>query len=262
MCCISPGGVATSNAMYGRLLKKFREDTGRSQTEVATSAGLAAYRLSRIEAEKSEATVEEFVKICAALKVSPGDVLPTSASKTTVPVHLRKTLDLLRQVPAEEIAHVHEALQAIIAYRQRAVWLEAMKPEAKQALTEVENIFAQSTDVLRDNAALELLLSQAEPAIKKLKLAAVSEVDDGSVQYMLAMSARQFTDLFKQLRHTLDLRTGAAKRRHEQIWQSIVENPEAFPNEFAAFEAALSADDEERYGISADVRANGDNQAR
>ena len=61
--------------MFGKELKKLRLKAGLTQEEVAASAGVTREYVSMLEAGKNSPTIEVFMRLCRAVRVSPEDVV-------------------------------------------------------------------------------------------------------------------------------------------------------------------------------------------
>ncbi|HEX2062566.1 MAG TPA: helix-turn-helix transcriptional regulator [Thermoanaerobaculia bacterium] len=82
--------------MYGRILRQLRETKGRSQAEVARSAGISAAKLARLEANQRGLSVEDFVRITETLGERPGNLLPNDLGDIG---HLKPLIDRIASVP-------------------------------------------------------------------------------------------------------------------------------------------------------------------
>ena len=70
------------------LLREKRLELGLTMTAVAASAGIDLGRLSRLERDQARLTDKELVKLAAAMKCSPLDLLPAVAPTQEEAVHV------------------------------------------------------------------------------------------------------------------------------------------------------------------------------
>jgi transcriptional regulator with XRE-family HTH domain len=61
--------------VFGKELRKLRLKAGLTQEEVAAHAGVSREYVSMLEAGKNTPTIEVFMKLCHAVRVSPEDVI-------------------------------------------------------------------------------------------------------------------------------------------------------------------------------------------
>jgi transcriptional regulator with XRE-family HTH domain len=104
--------------MYGTILRKLRETKGRSQAEVARSAGISAAKLARLEANQRGLSVEDFVRITETLGERPGNLLPNDLGDIG---HLKSLIDRIASVPPRSLAPVAVIIeQAVLLAEQSA----------------------------------------------------------------------------------------------------------------------------------------------
>lgn len=81
--------------MYGRVLKQIREAQGRSQSEVARSAGISPAQLARLESHQRGLYLEDFIRIAEVLGEKPGNLLPNDLGDIA---HLKPLINRLLTV--------------------------------------------------------------------------------------------------------------------------------------------------------------------
>lgn len=59
----------------GSTLRKAREEAGYTQTELGEAAGIHRTYLSDLERDRKSPTLDVFVRICRALKISPTEMM-------------------------------------------------------------------------------------------------------------------------------------------------------------------------------------------
>jgi transcriptional regulator with XRE-family HTH domain len=78
----------------GRLLKIYREKTGRNQSDIAEKAGISISMLSQIERGIVAPSVETLVAVCQVLDLDPSELFKKIASDR--PVHIHRHGERLR----------------------------------------------------------------------------------------------------------------------------------------------------------------------
>lgn len=63
---------------YGLLLRQIREDRNLTIAKVAKKANMSTSQLHRLETGSRNLYLEDFIRICVAVEVKPGDLLPNS----------------------------------------------------------------------------------------------------------------------------------------------------------------------------------------
>jgi transcriptional regulator with XRE-family HTH domain len=71
----------------GRILKVFREKTGKNQGDVATEAGISVSMLSQIERGQVSASIETLVAVCAAVGMEPSELFKLVTGDKPVRIH-------------------------------------------------------------------------------------------------------------------------------------------------------------------------------
>jgi transcriptional regulator with XRE-family HTH domain len=74
--------AAGMGAAVGREVRRFREARQMSVSELARRAGVSKGTLSKLEAGQGNPTIETIAAIAVALRLTLGDLIPTSAPKT------------------------------------------------------------------------------------------------------------------------------------------------------------------------------------
>jgi XRE family transcriptional regulator, fatty acid utilization regulator len=103
--------------MYGRILRQLRESKGRSQAEVARSAGVSAAKLARLEANQRGLSVEDFVRITEVLGERPGNLLPNDLGDIG---HLKPLIDRIASVPPRSLAPVAAIIEQAVLLAEQA----------------------------------------------------------------------------------------------------------------------------------------------
>lgn len=98
---------APDSGVFGRVLRHLRESKGRSQAEVARSAGISPAKLARLESNQRGLYVEDFIRIAEALGEKPGNLLPNDLGDIG---HLKPVIDSLAVVKPE----YRDSVEAII----------------------------------------------------------------------------------------------------------------------------------------------------
>ena len=73
----------------GRILKVFREKTGKNQGEIAEKAGISVSMLSQIERGVVSPSIETLVAVCGVLDLDPSELFKRIASNPPVRIHHR-----------------------------------------------------------------------------------------------------------------------------------------------------------------------------
>jgi transcriptional regulator with XRE-family HTH domain len=97
--------------MLGRILRQLRESKGRSQADVARSAGISPAQLARLEANQRGLYVEDFVNIAAVLGEKPGNLLPNDMGDIA---HLKPLIDRLATIRPEVLPRVTAIIEKIV----------------------------------------------------------------------------------------------------------------------------------------------------
>jgi transcriptional regulator with XRE-family HTH domain len=97
--------------MYGSILRQVRESKGRSQADVARSAGISPAQLARLEANQRGLYVEDFVRIAEVLGEKPGNLLPNDLGDIG---HLKALIDRLASVEPEFLPCVAAILEKVV----------------------------------------------------------------------------------------------------------------------------------------------------
>jgi transcriptional regulator with XRE-family HTH domain len=97
--------------MYGHILRQVRESKGRSQADVARSAGISPAQLARLEANQRGLYVEDFVRIAEVLGEKPGNLLPNDLGDIG---HLKALIDRLASVEPEFLPRVAAILDEVV----------------------------------------------------------------------------------------------------------------------------------------------------
>lgn len=71
----------------GRMLKLYREKTGRNQGEIATQAGISISMLSQIERGMVSPSIDTLVMVCQALDLDPADLFKKLSNGRQVRIH-------------------------------------------------------------------------------------------------------------------------------------------------------------------------------
>jgi transcriptional regulator with XRE-family HTH domain len=113
--------------MYGRILRQLRESKGRSQAEVARSAGISPAQLARLEANQRGLYVEDFVRIAEVLGEKPGNLLPNELGDIG---HLKPLIDRLASVKSEFLPRIAAIIEKIVLLTEDVTAVEApQKPQ-------------------------------------------------------------------------------------------------------------------------------------
>jgi transcriptional regulator with XRE-family HTH domain len=102
---------AGASLMPGRILRQLRESKGRSQADVARSAGISPAQLARLEANQRGLYVEDFVNIAAVLGEKPGNLLPNDLGDIA---HLKPLIDRLATIRPEVLPRVAAIIEGIV----------------------------------------------------------------------------------------------------------------------------------------------------
>jgi transcriptional regulator with XRE-family HTH domain len=97
--------------VYGRILRQLRESTGRSQAEVARSAGISPAQLARLERGQRGLYVEDFVAIAGVLHEKPGNLLPNDLGELA---RLKPMIDRLAAVRPEFLPRIAAIIEEIV----------------------------------------------------------------------------------------------------------------------------------------------------
>lgn len=97
--------------MHGSILRQLREAKGRSQADVARSAGISPAQLARLEANQRGLYVEDFVNIAAVLGEKPGNLLPNDMGDIA---HLKPLIDRLAAIRPEVLPRVAAIIEKIV----------------------------------------------------------------------------------------------------------------------------------------------------
>jgi len=97
--------------MPGRILRQLRESKGRSQADVARSAGISPAQLARLEANQRGLYVEDFVNIAAVLGEKPGNLLPNDLGDIA---YLKPLIDRLATIRPELLPRVKVIIEKIV----------------------------------------------------------------------------------------------------------------------------------------------------
>jgi XRE family transcriptional regulator, fatty acid utilization regulator len=109
--CIVP------TAMHGGILRQLRESKGRSQAEVARSAGISPAQLARLESNQRRLYVDDFVRIAKVLGEEPGNLLPNDLGNIG---HLKPLIDRLAVIQPQLLAHVAAIVESIVRLTEEA----------------------------------------------------------------------------------------------------------------------------------------------
>jgi XRE family transcriptional regulator, fatty acid utilization regulator len=104
--------------MHGRILRQLRESKGRSQAEVARSAGISPAQLARLESNQRRLYVDDFVRIAKVLGEEPGNLLPNDLGNIG---HLKPLIDRLAVIQPQLLAHVAAIVDSIARLTEEAV---------------------------------------------------------------------------------------------------------------------------------------------
>ena len=104
-------------ALIGRRIESLRKERGWTQSRLAEKAELSNNYLSNIEHSYSIPSVETLVRICAALEVTPNDVL-LGASRQEKGYMNRDVLALLDQCTPREKRCVRGFIRGLLAERE------------------------------------------------------------------------------------------------------------------------------------------------
>jgi transcriptional regulator with XRE-family HTH domain len=99
----------------GRILKVYREKTGRNQGDVAEQAGISVSMLSQIERGMVAPSIETLMTVCSALDLEPSELFKKVASDRPVCIH-RKGERLCNEVAGVQyeqlMTSMHPSYQA------------------------------------------------------------------------------------------------------------------------------------------------------
>jgi transcriptional regulator with XRE-family HTH domain len=109
--CIVP------TAMHGGILRQLRESKGRSQAEVARSAGISPAQLARLESNQRRLYVDDFVRIAKVLGEEPGNLLPNDLGNIG---HLKPLIDRLAVIQPQLLAHVAAIVESLVSLTEEA----------------------------------------------------------------------------------------------------------------------------------------------
>lgn len=73
----------------GRMLKLYREKTGRNQGDIAAQAGISISMLSQIERGMVSPSIDTLVMVCQSLGLDPADLFKTLSTDLPVRIHHR-----------------------------------------------------------------------------------------------------------------------------------------------------------------------------
>ena len=97
--------------MHGRTLRELRESKGRSQAEVARTAGISPAQLARLESNQRGLYLEDFVRIAEVLGEKPGNLLPNDAGDIA---YLKPLIDRLASIDREHLPRVTTIISALV----------------------------------------------------------------------------------------------------------------------------------------------------
>lgn len=106
--------------MHGRILRQLRESKGRSQADVARSAGISPAQLARLESNQRRLYVDDFVRIARVLGEEPGNLLPNELGSIG---HLKPLIDRLAVIQPQLLAHVAAIVESLVSLTEDAASL-------------------------------------------------------------------------------------------------------------------------------------------
>lgn len=113
--------------MYGKVLRRLRETTGRTQVEVARTIGMSPAQLARLEADQRGLYVEDFVRIAEELGEKPGNLLPNDVGDLA---YLKPLIDRLAAVPVTVLPRVAEIVESAVLLVEEAAPRKAPRARA------------------------------------------------------------------------------------------------------------------------------------
>lgn len=114
--------------MYGRILRQLRESKARSQADVARSVGISPAQLARLETSQRGLSLEDFIRIAAALGEKPGNLLPNDLGDIG---HLKPLVDRLAAVKPEFLPRITAILGKIITLMEEVTAASSPAPQRK-----------------------------------------------------------------------------------------------------------------------------------
>jgi transcriptional regulator with XRE-family HTH domain len=126
--CLIGKERAAQPLMYGRILRHLRESKGRSQAEVARSAGISPAQLARLEKNQRGLYVEDFVRISEVLGEKPGNLLPNDLGDIS---HLKPLIDRLTAVKPEFLTRVTTIIERLVLLTEDVTAAKRRKPSGK-----------------------------------------------------------------------------------------------------------------------------------
>jgi transcriptional regulator with XRE-family HTH domain len=126
--------------MHGHILRQLREAKGRSQADVARSAGISPAQLARLEANQRGLYVEDFVNIAAVLGEKPGNLLPNDLGDIA---HLKPLIDRLATIRPEVLPRVAAIIEGIVMLTEDATAAELPSQKQRKRLRSITSAIAR-----------------------------------------------------------------------------------------------------------------------
>ncbi len=115
----------------GRMLKLYREKTGRNQGEIATQAGISVSMLSQIERGMVSPSIDTLVMVCQALDLDPADLFKKLSNNRQVRIHHHGE----RLTMANEGVRYEQLMSISRGFYQMELFLLMMDPGHKTTLS-------------------------------------------------------------------------------------------------------------------------------
>jgi len=102
----------------GENIKSYRKILGLSQDKLAEKVGISTHSIKMIEANNQTPSLDNYLKICEALKV-PSDILLADSSKQFKLAAIASLIDEFSKLPDEDIDKLFLLSQKIHEYKQK-----------------------------------------------------------------------------------------------------------------------------------------------
>lgn len=107
--------------IFGKQMKKIRENRGITVKQLATAVGLSDSTVWQIENGSRSTTIDNLVKICNILEVNPDYLLSTELNKNIMNVDndYAKFFQLILELTEGEFNQTYDVVELIIKNRKR-----------------------------------------------------------------------------------------------------------------------------------------------
>ena len=113
----TPKGVSISNKEIGERVRDVRKARELTQTQLGEILGIPYTNVSAIERGTRGVSLQQLVKLCRALDVSPDEVLSTSAPKKANGSHARlpRRFERMKTLPRTKQQALNELIDTFLA---------------------------------------------------------------------------------------------------------------------------------------------------